>query len=239
MFRLRLLADNRIGRLKRLSVAVIFCFSALHLAAQTVGISTNLLYDAALVPNLGVEVGIGTHFSVKANYMWAWWSRNVRHRYWRIEGGDVEARWWSAGRRDADGSIGRRGFHVGVYGGIVTYDLEFGGKGWQAPRWSYTGGVSAGYAVPIARRLTLDFNVGVGFLNGKYYEYEPHADGRYWWTATKQRNWIGPTKAEISLVWNIGRCHKGNDKHDVGDNAPEYNKDVPDYKKDVKEAGDE
>ena len=56
----------------------------------------------------------------------------------------------------------------------------------------------------MARRLNLDFTLGVGYLFGEYQEYIPQ-DDCYVWQATKYRNWIGPTKAEISLVWLIGK----------------------------------
>ena len=47
-------------------------------------------------------------------------------------------------------------------------------------------------------------------MGGRYYEYEP-LDGHYVWKATKNRHWIGPTKAEISLVWLLGKgnCNQG------------------------------
>jgi hypothetical protein len=66
--------------------------------------------------------------------------------------------------------------------------------------------VEYGYSVKIAKRFNIDFSLGVGYLWGEYKEYIPDA-GRYVWQATKQRKWIGPTNAEISLVWLIGNVH--------------------------------
>ena len=54
-----------------------------------------------------------------------------------------------------------------------------------------------------AESLNLDFTLGVGVFHGKCKEYLP-IDGRYVWQLTKKMNWVGPTKAEISLVWHIG-----------------------------------
>lgn len=65
-------------------------------------------------------------------------------------------------------------------------------------------GIEYGYSHPIARRLNLDFTIGVGYLGGKCYEYLP-IDNHYVWQTTKQRRWFGPTKAEVALVWLIGR----------------------------------
>lgn len=172
------------------------------------GVSSNLLFDAALVPNLGAEIYLGKGISLKGDYSWGWWSKDSAHRYWRVEGGSLEVKGWLSewgigNGHIASGESPMRGHHVGIYGGTLTYDFEFGGKGWLAPRWSWYTGVSYGYSAPIAERLSLDFNIGLGYHQGKYYEYRP-GDGLYWWTATKRRRWIGPTRAEVSLVWLIG-----------------------------------
>ena len=49
-----------------------------------VAVTTNLLHDAALTPDLGLEVSIARRWSVAAEGVWAWWSNARRHRYWRI-----------------------------------------------------------------------------------------------------------------------------------------------------------
>lgn len=166
-----------------------------------VGVKTNMLYDAMLVPNGGLEIYLGKNWSIDAYWMYAWWKSDRVHNYWRTYGGDVELRKWL-------GSAARRkpltGHHIGAYEQIVTYDFELGGRGYLADRWSYAAGVSYGYSLPVAKRLNIDFSMGLGYMGGEYKEYLPQ-DGHYVWQSTKRRHWIGPTKAEISLVWLIGR----------------------------------
>ncbi len=163
-------------------------------------LKTNLLYDAALIPNAGVEIYLGKNWSLSGNWMYAWWHNDDIHWYWRTYGGDLELRWWF-------GKAARRkpltGHHLGVYGQLVTYDFELGGTGYLGDRWTYGGGLSYGYSLPIAKRLNLDFSLGLGYLGGQYKEYTPYKDC-YMWEATLQRHYFGPTKAEISLVWLIG-----------------------------------
>ena len=65
------------------------------------------------------------------------------------------------------------------------------------------GGIEYGYSLPIARRLNIDFTIGIGYMGGKYIKYIPDK-GRYLWQSTHKLNWFGPTKAEVSLVWLIG-----------------------------------
>ena len=165
------------------------------------GVKTNMLYDALLVPNVGLEIYLGKNWSIDAYWMYAWWKNDRVHNYWRTYGGDVELRKWL-------GSAAMRkpltGHHIGAYAQIVTYDFELGGRGYLADRWSYAAGVSYGYSLPVAKRLNIDFSIGLGYMGGEYKEYLPQ-DGHYVWQSTKRRHWIGPTKAEISLVWLIGR----------------------------------
>ncbi len=68
---------------------------------------------------------------------------------------------------------------------------------------NYFAGVEYGYSLPIARRLNLDFTLGIGYMGGEYLKYVPQ-DGKYLWQSTHKLHWFGPTKAEISLVWLIG-----------------------------------
>ena len=164
-------------------------------------VKTNMLYDLALVPNIGVEFYLGKRWSVAADWMYAWWKSDRRHRYWRTYGGDIEGRYW-LGRKAKEKPL--QGHHLGLYAQLVTYDFEWGGRGYLGDKWSYGGGISYGYSHPIARRLNLDFTLGIGYLGGEYKEYLP-IDDCYVWQVTKQRHWFGPTKAEISLVWLIGR----------------------------------
>lgn len=78
-------------------------------------------------------------------------------------------------------------------------------------KYNYGGGLEYGFSLPVARRINIDFTLGVGYLGGQYYEYTP-IDGHYVWQATKQRHWFGPTKAEVSLVWLIGRGNSNRQK---------------------------
>ena len=168
-------------------------------------LKTNLLYDVAAVPNIGIEAAFGGDWSVGANWMHAWWSRSSAHRYWRIYGGDIELRRWLHHRNDRSTHIGH---YLGFYGQILSYDIEFGGRGRQSDGLNWGVGVEYGYSLPLSRYFNLDFTIGIGYLGGRYRTYEP-ADDCYIWQKTSKRNWVGPTKAEISLVWIIGGRRKG------------------------------
>ena len=167
----------------------------LYLAAKT-----NLLYDAALVPNVGLELSLGKGWSVGGNWMYAHWSNDARHRYWQIYGGELEVRRYFGGRA-VEKPL--QGHHVGLYAQAVTYDFETGGKGYLSD-FAYGVGLEYGYSLPVAKRLNIDFGIGFGYSGGNYKSYYPDA-GCYVYIETKRRRWVGPTRAEVSLVWLLGR----------------------------------
>lgn len=169
-------------------------------AASYFALKSNLLYDALLVPNLSLEASISGGWTLGAGGMLAWWSKDAKHRYWRIYGGDLEIRKYFG---TLSKSKPLQGHHLGIYGDFLTYDFEFGAKGYQS-KATYAAGIKYGYSHPIANRLNLDFALGIGYLHSNYKTYVPR-DGCYVYQETKKQKWLGPTQAEISLVWLLGK----------------------------------
>ena len=74
----------------------------------------------------------------------------------------------------------------------------------------FDAGLSLGYAHRIgrSRSLRMEYTLGVGYLRSNYEAYDRVRDTkygdikvvRYPWE-TRRLNWIGPTRARISLVW--------------------------------------
>ena len=185
------------------------------------GIKTNMLYDLGAIPNIGAEFYLGANFSIVGNWQYSWWKSDKKAWYWRTYGGDVALRYWM-GKASRNKPL--TGHHLGLYGQMITYDFEVGGRGYIADSgfgkdksedaslgWNWAAGLEYGYSLPIARRLNIDFTLGVGYHWGTFKEYLP-IDGHYVWQATKRRKYIGPTKCEISLVWLIG-CDNYNKKY--------------------------
>lgn len=173
-------------------------------APKTLHLRSNLLYDAVLMPNLGIELGLGGRWTFLAEGTFNWLSREKKHDYWRMGCGSVEARYWLGGSVSA---MLHRGHHFGVYAAGYRYDFEFGDKG-EMGDFNYGGGISYGYSARIGRKFSLDFGLAVGYIGGKYKEYKP-VDTHYVWQADKTRAWFGPTKVEIALVWTIELKKKG------------------------------
>lgn len=176
-------------------------------------IRTNILVDAAAIPNIGIEFYLGKNFSVLGNWAYAWWGKEGGDHLWRVYGGELGLRWWFGRAAHAKPLTGH---HLGIYAGLFTYDFCRGENGYMGGlpkgtlwnRYHITAGVEYGYSKPIGRRLNLDFTLGLGYMGGEVRHYKP-MDGHYVWQSTKRCNWIGPTKVEITLAWLIG-CNNVN-----------------------------
>lgn len=172
-------------------------------------VKTNMLYDALLVPNLGAEFYVGKHISLYGEWMYAWWDSNRKHRYWRTYGGNIGLRWWLGKKAKAKPLTGH---HIGVYGGTLIFDFEWGNTGYMGGKpggtlWDrclINAGIEYGYSHPIGKRFNIDFSIGIGYLGGNYIKYYPF-DNEYYRQKEYKMRYFGPTKAEISLVWLIGR----------------------------------
>ncbi len=166
---------------------------------------TNLLYDALAVPNIGLRLYVGRGWTVGADGYYAWWSKNDMSRIWRVQGAEL-----SATRHF--GKQNMHGWFAGAYAQILRYDILTGASG-SLSGGSGTGffnhptlgaGIMAGYSLGLGRHLALDFTIGAGYLTGRYQKYS-HINGENVWKATLTRRYFGPTKAEIALVWFIGK----------------------------------
>lgn len=181
------------------------------------GIKTNLLYDAGLVPNLGVEFPFGK-MSAGINWQYAWWTDAAKF-WWKTYGGDIHLRFWPW--EDKEGRP-LSGHHFGIYGQICSFDWCVGDHGIisyplfpkdstypQNYEPSFGGGIEYGYSLRIGKVLNLDFSIGLGYLTMGYMNYTPTWDDvdksyHYVYNSTHSSGWIGPTKLEISLVWLVG-----------------------------------
>lgn len=165
-------------------------------------LKTNLLFDAALMPNIELEVPIGKRWSLNAEYMFPWWRINDDRYCLQVLMGGLEGRYW-LGKRDKREVL--NGHFMGLYAGGGKYDLQWNTNGYQG-EFFIAAGLSYGYAHSIARNLRLEYNIGVGMLRTNYRHYHARDNHRtLLWQENGEYTWLGPTKLKISLVWLISR----------------------------------
>ena len=173
-------------------------------------LKTNLLFDAASLLNLGVEVPIGSRFSLAADVVFPWWRNRSKDVTIQMLGGTLEGRYWFGKRAEREPMTG---FFAGIYTGAGYFDFQLGtltrGNGVQG-NFYLLGGVSAGFAHRISNSLRLEYSIGAGYLRCDFQEYFSAKDTKfgdikaisYPWEAKRLSGFL-PTKASVSLVWMI------------------------------------
>ena len=173
-------------------------------------LKTNLLFDAALMPNVEIEVPIGKRWSLNSEYIFPWWLIDGDKYALQLLMGGLEGRYWLGGKRNRLKREVLTGHFLGLYAGGGLYDLQWQENGYQG-EFFIAAGLSYGWATRIARNLYLELSLGIGLLRTGYRHY--HARDNYQtllWQEDGRYTWIGPTKAKVSLVWLInGKAKKG------------------------------
>lgn len=180
-------------------------------------LKSNLLYDAVTVLNFSVEVPFNERFSLLYEQHTPWWlSDNNRFCVEFLSFGG-EFRWWFSPRpRPAEGRRVKRdalmGHFVGVYGMGGKFDLQLNRTFCYQGEF-FSAGLTYGYALPIGRRLNMEFSVSLGYARIPHRHYiptddwqelvrDPHKSGTW--------NYFGPTRVGVSLVVPLlMRCKKG------------------------------
>lgn len=167
-------------------------------------IKSNLLFDFALAPNIELEFPLGRNdrWSFNVEWVFPWWLIDDDKYCFQVLYGGLEGRYW-LGDRAKHRTL--NGHFLGFYAGAGEYDLQWKRDGYQG-EFYIAAGISYGYALPLARRLNLEFSVGIGLLRTDYEHY--HAVNGYetlLWQSDGKYTWFGPTKAKISLVWLLGK----------------------------------
>lgn len=182
--------------------------AALDKSQRTVvGLKTNLLLDAVSALNYSIEVPINEHVSLQYFQTTPWWTgKNNKFCMQALTFGG-EARWWflprtsgpTENRKQRDALVGH---FLGAYGWGGNGDLQLGRNVCQQfDFWS--AGLTYGYAMAVSKNLNMEFTISVGYTNINYQHYIPTDDFSLLVrddNLAGKLHYIGPTKAEISLV---------------------------------------
>ena len=171
------------------------------------GLKTNLLLDAVTALNFAIEVPLSKRFSLEYFQTTPWWkgSGNKFCLQFLTFGG--EARWWFLPRLKQESERLKQrdalvGHFLALYGWGGMGDIQFGKKVcFQFDFWS--AGLTYGYSMPVSKYLNLEFSLSVGYANIPYQHYVPTDDFSLLVRDDKLAgtlHYIGPTKAEVSLV---------------------------------------
>lgn len=166
----------------------------------TLAIRTNLLYDAFLLPTLGVEWRVSPAAGIKVDGSRSWWGSETGkvQKIWIVS---PEARWYMGAEKrfyvGAAANFGEFNVYKGMIGNIASKDTGYQGKMWNA-------GLTAGYQWRLSRAFSVDFNIGLGYSRFEYDTFGLTNEVRVYKDKDRTKNIYGPSQAGISLVWTIG-----------------------------------
>ena len=151
----------------------------------------NLLRWATLTPDLGLEWRICPSWGIAVNGSWTSWSwsdKDRRYALWEVA---PEIRYYMGEKK---------AWYLGAMfkAGQFNYKLSETGK--QGDLMG--GGITTGYQLRLNKALTLDFNLGLGYLNADFEKYEV-IDGVRVRCGNETKNWCGPINAGVTLVWKL------------------------------------
>lgn len=189
--------------MKAVRLIIMSALFALSANAQ-VGVKTNLLYDAALTPNIGIEFGLAPKWSLDVSGNLNLWKldNGRRWKHWLVQ---PEARYWFCDRFS--------GHFVGLHllGGQYNFGgwkngCNFLGTHFEKLRtqvhqgWYAGAGVAYGYTWILNRHWSAEAEVGIGWAYTRYDAY-PCAKCGTRLEENRVLNYVGPTKAAINLIY--------------------------------------
>ena len=151
----------------------------------------NLLRWATLTPDLGLEWRICPSWGIAVNGSWTSWSwsdKDRRYALWEVA---PEVRYYMGEKK---------AWYLGAMFKAGQFNYKISETGKQGDLMG--GGITTGYQLRLNKALTLDFNLGLGYLNADFEKYEV-IDGVRVRCGNETKNWCGPINAGVTLVWKL------------------------------------
>ncbi|MDE6295834.1 MAG: DUF3575 domain-containing protein [Muribaculaceae bacterium] len=175
---------------------------ALSANAQNVGIKTNLVSDALLSPNLGLQVGVAPKWTLNASAQFNLWSvKGEKWRHWLVQ---PEARYWFC-RKFQGHFIGLHAIGGQYNVGNIDWAFDFLGQHFSNLKdkryegWGAGAGIGYGYAWPVAKHWNIEAEIGIGWIYTRYDAYPCTVCGTK--LDTNHLNYFGPTKLAVNIEY--------------------------------------
>lgn len=171
------------------------------------GVGTNLLFDAVTAVNASLDIPVGKHWDITADYTFPWWKDRNKSFVFQFINLDLGARYyfkpWEQRNQDV-----MRGWFASASVGAGYYDFAlWNPKGVQGEEFKISLGGGYTWALSPWWRLTAELGVGPVFT--QYRLYEAEAPDRLIVTEENRNVFLRPTTAKISLTYLLHTCPKG------------------------------
>lgn len=172
-------------------------------AIWKIAVKTNLLFDVALVANLGLEVSPWAHWSLDIPVWYSPYNISSTRKI-RLLAIQPEVRWWP---KEA-----MNGHFVGLHTHVAGFNIALNDYArYQDPNHALWGiGLSYGYAMSLggSEHWGMEFSLGAGFANYQYDAYRNWNNGPkfksgsdYYWGITR----VG---VSLSYKWDLSHRNK-------------------------------
>ena len=151
----------------------------------------NLLRWTTLTPDLGLEWRICPSWGIAVNGSWTSWTWSDKDRRYALWEVTPEVRYYMGEKK---------AWYLGAMFKTGQFNYKLSETGKQGDLMG--GGITAGYQLRLNKALTLDFNLGLGYLNADFEKYEV-IDGVRVRCGNETKNWCGPINAGVTLVWKL------------------------------------
>lgn len=181
-----------------LFVAVIVVYSG-ALPAQEFAIKNNVLYDATLTPNIGIEIGLSSKstLNVAGGFNPFEFGHNRKFKHWLVQ---PEYRYWFCEK--FNGAFLGLHLHGGEFS-VANLKLPFGFmsqlKNHLYEGYFYGGGVNVGYQWVLSRHWSIEAAAGVGYARIEADKYPCASCGKK--IKSDSYNYFGPTQVALSLIY--------------------------------------
>lgn len=192
-----------IAKIRLFAAAALLAASCSSAFAQKAALKTNLVSDALLSPNVGVEFAVAPKWTINTAGQVNFWTVNDhKWKHWLVQ---PEVRYWFC--RHFSGHF--LGFHAigGQYNfGNIDADFKFLGSDFSNLKdrryqgWGVGAGIGYGYDWILSRHWNLEAEIGFGWIYTRFDSYPcAHCGSKL--DHNKPHNYVGPTKAAINLVY--------------------------------------
>lgn len=186
--------------MKKFLLIVLIACSAVTMRGQQLAVGTDGLMDLMMIPNFGVEIGLGRSHTAERSVLglhgfgsYHPWGKKVR-----LLGVQPEYRYFFSGR-----AMNR--WFVGLGGLFTSYDITWAGKVYNGT--AFGGGLTFGYVFNVTNRLNIDVHGGFGpifysqkeYFEGDFYDVDYQQNGVL--TTNAQGYTLLPSRIGISLTY--------------------------------------
>ncbi len=170
--------------------------------AQQAAVKTNIVSDALLSPNIGLEIRLAPKWTLNASGQLNLWSVDGhKWRHWLVQ---PEGRYWLCHCF--------QGHFLGVHAiggefnfGNIDANVKFLGSDFSRLKdkryqgWGAGAGIGYGYDWIINRHWNLEAEIGIGWIHARYDIYPCAVCGTK--LGTGHHNYFGPTKVALNLEY--------------------------------------